>query len=83
MTRVARIAGGVGFAVAALATGVIALALLSIRSPLADGTFAPGPEPIAYAVAGVAVLVGSAVFGVMVMAAVELGIRVWRWRRSS
>ncbi len=82
MSRAARIAGWAVFVAAWLGVGAIALALLSIRSPLADGTLAPGPEPTAYVVIGLAVTVGAAVAGAVAMTVVELGVRVWRRRRS-
>ena len=71
MRKSAKIAGWVAFAVTLLGVGAMALAMLSIRSPLADGSLASGPEARAYVVVLGLVAIGAAGIGLLLAALVE------------
>jgi hypothetical protein len=71
MRRGAKITGWVTFTLSALALGAVVLALLSIRSPLADGSMAPGPAPAAYVIGLTTVVAGAAVAGLAMAGLVE------------
>ena len=81
MSGAARIAGWAVFVVALAGVGLVAFGLLSIRSPLADGTLAPGPTGQAWAIVGIMVAVGAAAAGLLTAAIVEAVVRLVRAAR--
>lgn len=78
MSRIAKVLGWIVFAVALLGVGLIAYGLLSVRSPLADGTLAAGPDPQAWVVVGIAVVVGAVGAGLLTAAVTEGIVRLMR-----
>ncbi len=82
MSRIAKALGWLVFAVALVGVGLIAFGLLSVRSPLADGTLAAGPDRQAWVVVGIAVAVGAVAAGLLTAAVTEGIVRLWRAMRG-